>query len=690
MNKFKKFLFTAITCIALTHSISAQSQTNIGTEFWVGYGHSQQMTNGSGGSQDMALYFSTEADTALVTVTIDSSGTGSSLWQRTYKIPPFTSISTASTAALSYTVSAGQLGPIPKTGTYDCRLYSDPLPGFYSAGIFRKKGIHIESTVPIVAYAHIYSSASSGATVLIPTEAWGVEYLSVNNRQNYASDCFSWLYIIAQEDNTQIEIITSVPYVADGFTPNAPNTNLSPFYVTLQKGQIYVLRGGLTSPNSATGYELTGTRVTSVSGKKIAAFSGSSRTTNPATCGSGGGDNDIQQLFPMQTWGKKYVIAPTSSSAYISTFMTNIYKIVVADPTTVVLRNGTALSGLIAGTYYTFESNTPEYIEADKPIMIGQSMGGGTGCLGAGNDGDPEIFYVSPLEQRIKKAVFYRTNLVSINNNYATIVIPTNGLSSLKIDNSSNFDYVSAHPNKLGYSIVVKKWGSSSGQSVVVSDSAFSGVIYGLGSVESYGYNIGAHLDSIGPMGFNFVLLPTNISSFNVVQERQNALLTWKTVVETNVLKYEIERSFNGTEFEYAGFVYAKNTETYNYTDIDAFKKFATNKVLYYRIKITDKDGSFKYSGIVKLTINNDRENIISVYPNPFTTKLWVNISAEKNTTANINIKDITGRTLVAKTVAVNKGNNNVELNEASSLQKGVYMVSVNIDGVLHLAKVVK
>ncbi len=211
-----------------------------------------------------------------------------------------------------------------------------------------------------------------------------------------------------------------------------------------------------------------------------------------------------------------------------------------------------------------------------------------------------------------------------------------------------------------------------------------------MGSVESYGYNIGSHLDSIGPMGFNFVLLPTNISSFNVVQERQNALLTWKTVVETNVLKYEIERSFNGTEFEYAGFVYAKNTETYNYTDIDAFKKFATNKVLYYRIKITDKDGSFKYSGIVKLTINNDRENIISVYPNPFTTKLWVNISAEKNTTANINIKDITGRTLVAKTVAVNKGNNNVELNEASSLQKGVYMVSVNIDGVLHLAKVVK
>ncbi|HEY0730943.1 MAG TPA: gliding motility-associated C-terminal domain-containing protein, partial [Chitinophagaceae bacterium] len=40
-------------------------------------------------------------------------------------------------------------------------------------------------------------------------------------------------------------------------------------------------------------------------------------------------------------------------------------------------------------------------------------------------------------------------------------------------------------------SVVVKKWGTGSGQSFVQSDSAFTGIVYGLGSVESYGYNVG-------------------------------------------------------------------------------------------------------------------------------------------------------------------------------------------------------
>ncbi|MBX2931264.1 MAG: T9SS type A sorting domain-containing protein [Chitinophagaceae bacterium] len=698
MNKFYKTLLTAIICIAITTHISyAQSLTNRGTEFWVGYGPYQAMETGN--NQNMVLYFSTEADTALVTVTIDSSGTGSSAWQRIYKIPPFTSISTLTDTAFSYTIGAGKSGAMPKTGTYDCRLYSPASPvGSYSTGIFSRKGIHIESNVPILAYTHIYGTASSGATTLMPIEAWGVEYLSINNKQVYGPECFSWLYVIAQENDTQIEIIPSVPYVTNSFSPNTPNTNLAPFYVTLQKGQIYVMRGGLTASGSSTGYELTGTRVTSVSGKKIAAFSGSSRTTNPAVCGTGGGDNDMQQLFPMQTWGKKYVIAPTSSSTSPSNFMTNIYRIVVADSTTVVLRNGTTLTDLIAGTYYTFESNNPEYIEADKPIMIGQSMGG-AGCLGAGggNMGDPEIFYVSPVEQRIKKTAFYRNNIQAITTNYVTIIVPTDGLASLKIDSVlfSNIPSLEkhsyTHPTMAGYSVAIKRW-SPAGKAIVrvESDSAFSGITYGLGSVESYGYNIGAHTDSIGPMGFRLFVLPANITYFNAVQEKQNALLTWSATTETNVLKYEIERSLNGTSFEYAGFVQAKNAEIYNYTDVDILKKYADNKILYYRIKITDKDGSFKYSGIVKLNINNNRENVISVYPNPFTTQLWVNISAEKNTTAYITIKDITGRTLIAKTVAVTKGSNNVILNEAGNLQKGVYMLSVNINDTVHLMKVVK
>jgi gliding motility-associated-like protein len=47
------------------------------------------------------------------------------------------------------------------------------------------------------------------------------------------------------------------------------------------------------------------------------------------------------------------------------------------------------------------------------------------------------------------------------------------------------------HPNLPGYSVVTKRWEAGVGSSVVESEMPFTGVVYGLGSVESYGYNIG-------------------------------------------------------------------------------------------------------------------------------------------------------------------------------------------------------
>src|SRR5207244_139142 len=101
-------------------------------------------------------------------------------------IPPYTVINIANpaTPASSYTVSAGPSGAIPKTGSQDAKLYADPPPaGNGGEGHWRKKGIHIESNVPIVAYAHIYASVSSGATMLLPVDSWGYSYTTINSEQ---------------------------------------------------------------------------------------------------------------------------------------------------------------------------------------------------------------------------------------------------------------------------------------------------------------------------------------------------------------------------------------------------------------------------------------------------------------------------------------------------------------------------
>ncbi|UPK71781.1 PKD domain-containing protein [Chitinophaga filiformis] len=469
-------LLVLLTCL----QTYGQNLSNKGKSFWVGYGHHQFMEPNRGNSQEMVLYLSAE-EPANVTVTIDGT-----TWTRSYSIPANTVIAT---------------DQIPKTGTFDARLYSVPptFGGTGGEGLFIKKGIHIVSDVPIVAYAHIYGSASSGATMLMPEETWGYYYVSLNSQQDYDFDCFSWMFVVAKDNNTKVEITPSVP-TRNGKLPGVP------FTVTLNRGEIYQVIGA--SLGGSTGYEMTGTTVKSVANSNdtcfpIAVFSGSSRTAIACAGNFGSsGDNNIQQIFPSQAWGKRYLTAPTSTDNVAGSFMTNPYKVVVKDPTTIVKRNGVQLTGLQGNSYYEFESNTPDYLESDKPILVAQYMASTGACPNTGGDGDPEMIYLSPVEQSIKRIGFYRNNRESIRVNYLTMIIPTKGTESLTIDGQRNAWTVAVpHPNRPGYSVVIKRWNSSQAQAIVQSDSAFTAVTYGLGSVESYGYNAGTLINNLNVIG---------------------------------------------------------------------------------------------------------------------------------------------------------------------------------------------
>jgi len=462
-----------------------QNITNKGRDFWVGYGHHQFMEPGQSNGQDMILYFSAE-QAANVVVTVQGRTAVQTL---NYAVPANTVISSA---------------VMPKAGPNDCRLYDVPptFGGNGGEGLFGMS-IHIVSDVPIVAYAHIFGSVSSGATMLMPVESWGYSYMSINSQQiDAGGPGFSWVYAIAQHDNTVIQVTPSV-------TTRLGKPAGVPFNITLQRGQIYQFIG--QSDAGGNGNQFTGSTVKSIANAAgdcypIAVFSGSSRTKGEQVpCGSSSGrDNDMQQCFPTQAWGKRYLTAPFSTSSgpstavilNASTFQTSVYKVAVKDPTTVVRRNGIILTGLINNSYYQFSSNTADYIESDKPIMVAQFMSGAAGC-NSGTWGDPEMVFLSPVEQAIKRVGFYRNTRQSIYANYVTVIIPTAGVSSLRIDGSATFNYTYTHPNLPGYSIVVKGWQAAQAQCQMYSDSAFTAITYGLGSAESYAYNAGTYLNNL-------------------------------------------------------------------------------------------------------------------------------------------------------------------------------------------------
>lgn len=479
---------------------------SFGRRFWVGYGHHQFF--GTSNTQQMVLYLGARQTPANVTVRVNGTP-----WVRNYTIPANTVITS---------------DIITKSGLFDARVLQEGM---------NDRGISINSDEPIVAYAHIYGSASSGATMLLPVGTYGYEYYATGFRQNYASDCYAWFYMIADRDSTFLEVTPANPTLA-GRPANVP------FIVKLNKGEIYQVLGAINT--GSTGFDLTGSKVISIPNNQgkclpFAMFSGSSRTA--IYCNglnsNGNGDNLIQQNFPSQAWGKKYLTAPTSNSAAANSLHTNIVRVVVKDATTIVRRNNTILTGLVNNRYYEFDSNTADYIESDKPIMVAMYMSSsGSNCANSGGNGDPEMIYLSPLEQGIKNVALFRNTREAITVNYVTLIIPTAGVASLQIDGSSIFDFTYPHTNLPGYTVVVKRWTAAQAQTVITSDSAFTAITYGQGSVESYGYNAGTLVKNLNAVTSINNVLSSGTSSpytckgtpfrFNVLLSVKPSLLTWQ------------------------------------------------------------------------------------------------------------------------------------------------------------------
>ena len=177
------------------------------------------------------------------------------------------------------------------------------------------------------------------------------------------------------------------------------------------------------------------------------------------------------------------------------------------------------------------------------------------------------------------------------------------------------------------------------------------------------------------------IALPVNITYFNATATTGSIKLTWMVASESNVNRYEIERSSNGKSYSKIGSVAAKGVVTYTYND--AAYNTGSN---YYRLKAVDNDGKFKYSSVVLFKVGR-KGLALRAYPSPASTE--VTIQHETATSlSNISILSIDGR--LVKTVRPTEGNVETPV-DISSLQKGFYLVRyINSDGATETIKLVK
>ncbi|WP_205504136.1 PKD domain-containing protein [Rufibacter psychrotolerans] len=481
--KLPPYIFkTLCLCLLLLGHLgtAAQSTSNKGRDFWLGYmAHIQNEsgTNPQGGISQMNLYVTSDVATTV-------------------------RISVGQAPASSHQVAANAVTVIP---------ISPSVAYVGSSEVIENKAIHVTSDAAVVVYAHIYHLNKSGATLVLPSNTLGRSYYAISYTQSDLSDsrAASQLMVVALEDNTTIEITPTAPTLGGQpagrtFSPPRP----------LRKGEVYQVRSR---------QDLTGTKIESVdaglgSCKRIAVFSGSSYTAipEPFTCPDMlSGDNLYQQLYPVSAWGKNFVTAP-----FLSRSAGDIYRVLAAEDNTVVTVNGRS-STIHRGQFHEFENQTANYISASKPVQVTHYTKSQS-CDDVLSD--PDMVLVNPVEQTLNSITLYSSPNFQISSHFINITMKTANVGSFRLDGRPvPFSPVPANP---AYSYSQNR--VASGNHTLTADSGFNASAYGLGNYESYAYSAGANVTNLNQ---NITVLSDSLCEGRSIRFKGFAVyqpLSWK------------------------------------------------------------------------------------------------------------------------------------------------------------------
>ena len=333
------------------------------------------------------------------------------------------------------------------------------------------KALHITTTDSISLYASNFEAFTYDITNVLPTASLGSDYVI----QTYLSQ--SEFSVIATEDSTVVTINLSAN--SENHTANTP------FTVTLNAGQCYQVKSG-------TSVDLSGSVISASDNKKIAVFAGNYANRVPYE--HEGRDHLFEQMIPVSCWGKTFVL--TGSMLRTS----DRVRVTALNDNCQVRKDGVLLTTLNARQTYEFEmtSTTPVvYLETSEPAGVFLYF---TGAWYGGENGDPSMVVINPIEQRMDEVTFSTFHSGTIDYHYINVVTKTANVSNMMLDGnsiSSNFSVVPSQPD-LSYARITINHGSHTLSNTSTSEaSGFIAHVYGLASWESYSYSVGSMVAAI-------------------------------------------------------------------------------------------------------------------------------------------------------------------------------------------------
>lgn len=193
-----------------------------------------------------------------------------------------------------------------------------------------------------------------------------------------------------------------------------------------------------------------------------------------------------------------------------------------------------------------------------------------------------------------------------------------------------------------------------------------------------------------GTSDASYTALPIELLSFTGFNAGDRNQLDWITASEKNTSKFVVEKSTDGQHwFSIGEKTAAGNSSIQLHYDLNDYNPAMGNN--YYRLKMIDKDSTFEYSNIINIPVNGVLVNgIVSVYPNPVSDMMNVDIQSTSNLETDITIYDVLGQTVVKKSFSLLKGINKLQF-DCTALAQASYVVQFTDNlGKTHTQKFVK
>lgn len=168
-------------------------------------------------------------------------------------------------------------------------------------------------------------------------------------------------------------------------------------------------------------------------------------------------------------------------------------------------------------------------------------------------------------------------------------------------------------------------------------------------------------------------VLPIELSKFMVVPFDDYNGIYWETSSEYNNHYFNLQRSFNGVDFDIIGSVQGAGTSTvlnsYSFNDYD----LRYGKI-YYKLQQVDFDGETTNSKIISMNRESAENGLLNVYPNPTENTITMDILVATNQGGDIRIVGLNSVVIYEQHIE-DKGMHQLTF-DMTSMSAGLYFVT--------------